>query len=995
MKFFFQLLLFTLFIGISYSSENELSNAKISELDIQDCSSQSDDLCHYYQSKKFFLTTWHSIDEKDNFEELKNKAKENLEIFIQKIDNKSVIVKSEVHIDTITMYARILWYDLEKYDEFQEMINYVYQVINMGETYNSWRLCDYKYNYYEEYSRYLTEQQSKELIDTAMIDCKKFIEEDSSFPRYDEDHILGEVWDESAKEQHLFNIYMTQANLYESLYNSSESFKNSLLANEIAENKKYEWLTSYEDLIPLNYLSLGVGYWGGYGTNRNANLGILNLEKSAELGSSFAMSVLGEIYFEGEYGFYDLDKSRKYFEEATSIYDLNLYTLKRLGEYYLYGFGVEKDYAKAKGIFIKIQNTIEKIKQNDKDEFAYSFIEYAETFSEPISRLLNSFEDDNYIPKYSVICDDVWTAVRLGYNTSHLIQACREDANNNSQAAMIQMIEFHRRGSGIPKNTDSAYQLSQELIELINKDEFENTIFTDFFTDKADYETSMKNSKIFLNGQIALSIFNGLLKDKKPSEAYQKLKEYLFINELPANTEDSWYAQDWYMFISMKIEGWGTKKDLKGAEELLNILIDNYTRLSEDPIQIEDGYAQGFLDNIPLLTQAKDKLNQSKSGFAQRSNLITKFPAVYKGQAVWTSVDEVLGISTQSILMEIKSVKRIGYKNYLLKATLKYDFDKDGGTYLLSGILDEETKLIKFEEFNSGDTNYDDYVAGNYYGKFKDNFANFDAQLVTANGYHASIELFRDDVNTKSVNYKNELGIKKQYAIVIGNNHYENLSHLETASTDARSLADVLEKKYGFEVEEPLINATRNDILIKLSHMTKVLNEDDSLLIFYAGHGRQDNETGRGYWSPVDAFEDNYINDISNDDITNILKKLDSKHILVIADSCYSGSLVLRSSDIINRKDISYLRSLVQKNSRKAMTSGALQPVSDTGANGHSAFANSLLLILTQNEFPITASDLHSKIRPTIMSEFNQTPLYNVVGNAGDQGGEFIFVPIQ
>ena len=185
-------------------------------------------------------------------------------------------------------------------------------------------------------------------------------------------------------------------------------------------------------------------------------------------------------------------------------------------------------------------------------------------------------------------------------------------------------------------------------------------------------------------------------------------------------------------------------------------------------------------------------------------------------------------------------------------------------------------------------------------------------------------------------------------------------------------------------------------ILKKLSYLSNALNPEDSLLIFYAGHGRQDEDTGRGYWSPIDAFADNFINDISNDDITNTLKKINSKHILVIADSCYSGTLVLRGKPVLNRaNDISYLKELAKKESRKALTSGALQPVSDTGENGHSAFANSLLKVLVENKKIISANELHQNIRPLIMTKYSQTPLYNVVGNAGDKGGEFLFIPIQ
>ena len=70
------------------------------------------------------------------------------------------------------------------------------------------------------------------------------------------------------------------------------------------------------------------------------------------------------------------------------------------------------------------------------------------------------------------------------------------------------------------------------------------------------------------------------------------------------------------------------------------------------------------------------------------------------------------------------------------------------------------------------------------------------------------------------------------------------------------------------------------------------LSYDTNLLIYYAGHGIVDPVTGRGYWLPVDAKQSNSVNWVSNDDITDMLKVIPAHHILVVADSCYSGTLV-------------------------------------------------------------------------------------------------------
>ena len=52
-----------------------------------------------------------------------------------------------------------------------------------------------------------------------------------------------------------------------------------------------------------------------------------------------------------------------------------------------------------------------------------------------------------------------------------------------------------------------------------------------------------------------------------------------------------------------------------------------------------------------------------------------------------------------------------------------------------------------------------------------------------------------------------------------------------------------------------------------------------------------DPETEQGYWLPVDAETDNVANWISNSTLSNMLKGIQSRHIMVVADSCFSGTL--------------------------------------------------------------------------------------------------------
>ena len=108
------------------------------------------------------------------------------------------------------------------------------------------------------------------------------------------------------------------------------------------------------------------------------------------------------------------------------------------------------------------------------------------------------------------------------------------------------------------------------------------------------------------------------------------------------------------------------------------------------------------------------------------------------------------------------------------------------------------------------------------------------------------------------------------------------MNRLETAEGDARAVAKVLRDAYGFNVKL-LLNATRADLIGAMTKLRAKLTKADNLLIYYAG---------QGYWLPVDAEANVPANWVSTSDITTMVRAIRAKHIMVVADSCYSGTLV-------------------------------------------------------------------------------------------------------
>ncbi|HYA85943.1 MAG TPA: SUMF1/EgtB/PvdO family nonheme iron enzyme [Nitrospirota bacterium] len=244
--------------------------------------------------------------------------------------------------------------------------------------------------------------------------------------------------------------------------------------------------------------------------------------------------------------------------------------------------------------------------------------------------------------------------------------------------------------------------------------------------------------------------------------------------------------------------------------------------------------------------------------------------------------------------------------------------------------------------------------------------------------------------DAKAVSFKTNY-----YALVIGNNDYQQLPKLKTAVNDAREVERVLREKYGFRTKL-LTNASRKNILGAINDFRRKLTEKDSFLVYYAGHGYYDKTADKGYWLPIDAAKDDDSEWIIADDITSNIKRILAAHVLIVSDSCYSGALIRSVSPEISAKGgrASFLAKMMERQSRTLMASGGNEPVADAGGRGnHSVFASALLTALNDpDEKTFTAEELfHGRVKTIVAGRSDQVPQYSNIRNSGDEGGDFVF----
>ncbi|MFY9611047.1 MAG: caspase family protein [Blastocatellia bacterium] len=230
------------------------------------------------------------------------------------------------------------------------------------------------------------------------------------------------------------------------------------------------------------------------------------------------------------------------------------------------------------------------------------------------------------------------------------------------------------------------------------------------------------------------------------------------------------------------------------------------------------------------------------------------------------------------------------------------------------------------------------------------------------------------------------------YALIIAVQDYRDpsVNGLDHPIQDASRLKAILTGNYSFEERNIIFlrNPDRATIIDKLDELTRKITENDSLLIFYAGHGYWDETLKQGFWLPSNAKRDTRSEWLPNSTLRDYLGGIKAKHTLLIADACFSGS-IFKTRDAFSDAQAS-VKELYRLPSRKAMTSGAMKMVPDK-----SVFVEYLVKRLAENQQKyVSAEELFSSMRKAIInnSPNKQTPQYGEIRETGDEGGDFVFV---
>lgn len=236
----------------------------------------------------------------------------------------------------------------------------------------------------------------------------------------------------------------------------------------------------------------------------------------------------------------------------------------------------------------------------------------------------------------------------------------------------------------------------------------------------------------------------------------------------------------------------------------------------------------------------------------------------------------------------------------------------------------------------------------------------------------------------------------EHFALIIGINKYENLNDLEYAVNDAKSIKDILISNFNYKEEniKMLIDeqATHDNIMDEYYNLAKDTAINDSVLIFFAGHGSTypSMDKDKGFLVPCDGTEIKMNTLIGWDRLIGDSELIKAKHIFFIMDACYSGLALLRGNPSKR-----FLKDMVRRPARQVLTAGkADQTVKDSGApTNNSLFTGYLLKALggeaKTEQGVICATSVMNYVYNKVANDPNsrQTPGYGSIFGEGD----FIF----
>lgn len=274
----------------------------------------------------------------------------------------------------------------------------------------------------------------------------------------------------------------------------------------------------------------------------------------------------------------------------------------------------------------------------------------------------------------------------------------------------------------------------------------------------------------------------------------------------------------------------------------------------------------------------------------------------------------------------------------------------------------------------------------------KINIANKNKFVVNVKDINGNETIQEYKINRSGVNAAAENPMGTTWVVFVENANYQSFASLEGPTKDIRlikstlanyKVSNIIHKKDMTKSEmEKFFSIELRDLLKS--------NNVQSVMIWYAGHGKLINETG--YWVPVDAKVDEEITYFNIGSLKAYLQNYTRVvHTLIVTDACESGPTFL----LAMRGDKEEKRcedwTATRFKSAQVLTSAGFELAAD-----NSQFAKIFAGALSNNpDACIPIDKIYLKIKETFSASGKQEPKFGKIKDMSDEEGSFFFIKKQ
>ncbi len=230
----------------------------------------------------------------------------------------------------------------------------------------------------------------------------------------------------------------------------------------------------------------------------------------------------------------------------------------------------------------------------------------------------------------------------------------------------------------------------------------------------------------------------------------------------------------------------------------------------------------------------------------------------------------------------------------------------------------------------------------------------------------------------------------KTWVVFIENSNYENFPSLDGPTKDISAMRSALAnyQVHNFIHKKDLTKIQLERFFnIELRDLVRS-NQVNSILIWYAGHGKFLNETG--YWIPTDANRDDEFSYFNTGNLKASMQ-LYSKyitHLLLITDACESGPTFYQAM-----RNIPEAKSCNDWTATRFKSSQVFSSAGYELAVDNSQFTRTFANTLSNNPDPcIPIESIVQKVTKAVAENNQQKPVFGKISGLEDENGTYFFI---